>query len=176
MKQIFFIVITLLCVTNATAQCLAGETLVCTSAINYTYDAVGNRIARAQYCYCSANGGRPTANAPKDSTITAPNTETAKYTANAPAAKSIASGEIGKATIGSIYPNPTTTKVTVMFTTEVQNAVLQVSNQLGQQVATYKVSGSQTTIDLSENATGIYLLTLLQNQTPIATHRVVKID
>ena len=182
MKQIFFVLLAALSVANTYAQCPTGQSLICTTAINYTYDAVGNRTARAQYCYCGApNGGRTAANAPKDSSAATQYTENAKYTERTSAAGSPPSGElegvkIGEASIAQIYPNPTTTEVTVMFTAEVQNAILQVSNQLGQQVATYKVSGSQTTIDLSAQATGVYLLTLLQNQAAIATHRVVKTD
>jgi Secretion system C-terminal sorting domain len=162
-KNIFTIIALLFSMVGAYAQtqtCPTGSTLVCTTNISYVYDNVGNRIARSQYCYCGAGGTGRYAN---------PNTKDSLSTQSLTATTDVA-------TISNIYPNPTTTQVTIEFTTAVETAVLTVSNQVGQQVASFKVSGKQTTIDLGDQAAGIYLLTLLQNEQIIATKRVVKIE
>jgi hypothetical protein len=134
--------------------CPVGYDIICSNQINYTYDAVGNRIARSQYCYCQAPGGRYANNAPDS-------------------LKSLS--DLNAKGIVALYPNPTSNSVTVEFATVVENATIRVSNSVGQTVATVRVSGKTAVVDLKEEPAGIYLLTLIEGDTQ-QTRRIVKAD
>ena len=149
-----------------TQNCPSGYVLVCTSNIRYTYDAVGNRIARGQYCYCSAATPRM---AQRDTTqTTTPESETALNTdAN--------TNNTNAPTITGLYPNPTTSAVQVKFSTVLERATIAVSNQLGETIATFPVSGTEATIDLGNYPAAIYLFTL-RTGTAQQTLRVAKVE
>jgi hypothetical protein len=73
----------------------------------------------------------------------------------------------------SCYPNPITNKLTVSARTEISQ--LTVRNLLGQSVKTATVNGFEKVIDLSDVASGNYLLTVKLANGQLSTQKIVKL-
>jgi hypothetical protein len=159
--KILIIISTILgSIVTAAAQnfsCPPGQSLVCNNEITYGYDNVGNRILRSKYCYCAPPPqGRLAQQPAKDSAV-------------ADAVLTPRNGIIG------IHPNPTTTAVIIDFAAPIAEGTITVCNEVGQQVASFRVSGTQAVIDIANQPTGVYLFSLLL-PAGIVTRRVVKTE
>jgi hypothetical protein len=73
----------------------------------------------------------------------------------------------------SCYPNPITNKLTVSAKTEISQ--LTVRNLLGQSVKTATVNGFEKVIDLSDVASGNYILTLKLANGQLSTQKIIKL-
>ncbi len=73
----------------------------------------------------------------------------------------------------SCYPNPITNKVTVSAKTEISQIIIR--NLLGQSVKTASVNGLEKTIDLSDVASGNYIISLKLANGQFATQKIVKL-
>jgi Secretion system C-terminal sorting domain len=165
-KQLYVAVSLLLLTHTAFGQpaCPAGQILTCTNPMGFTYDEAGNRKSRSLACTCVIPL-LPTGNNQRVADGSDPNAGTTPAVVDAL--------QDSKATITKLYPNPTSDEVTVSFSGEVKDATLTVVSQLGEQVASFQVSGTQTTVKLSDFPAGIYLFSLT-NQQERSTMRVVK--
>lgn len=87
------------------------------------------------------------------------------YTLNVQA--SLGTGDFSKNNL-KIYPNPTTDFITVQTESAIRN--IQVFNQLGQLITTQK----ESTINLSNTATGIYLVQVTLEDDTTITQKIIK--
>lgn len=65
--------------------------------------------------------------------------------------------------ISNVYPNPTTGNVTIQLTELNSNTELTVIDMSGRKILSEQLSQLQTTIDLSDNNSGIYIITVTSN-------------
>lgn len=73
----------------------------------------------------------------------------------------------------TVYPNPTK-DVLVLTTGELKNLTMTLTNEAGQQLLSAPVRDSETRIDFSRYASGLYHLTLTQGETIVKSFSIVK--
>ena len=74
----------------------------------------------------------------------------------------------------SVYPNPTTGLINLSFGKSVKGLIA-VSNVMGQRLVTQSVMGESSTIDLSSFSSGIYFVTLMEdNGIDVQSFKVIK--
>lgn len=73
----------------------------------------------------------------------------------------------------SLYPNPTTGVVNVVFSNATQNTTVRLKNMLGQTIETKLNVSNKTTFDLSDYSNGIYFIEV-ENNGAISTSKLVK--
>ncbi|MCR5498440.1 MAG: T9SS type A sorting domain-containing protein [Paludibacteraceae bacterium] len=73
----------------------------------------------------------------------------------------------------TVYPNPTK-DVLVLTTGELKNLTMTLTNAEGQQLLSAQVRDSETRIDFSRYASGLYHLTLAQGETIVKSFSIVK--
>lgn len=73
----------------------------------------------------------------------------------------------------TVYPNPTK-DVLVLTTGELKNLTMTLTNAEGQQLLSAQVRDSETRIDFSRYASGLYHLTLTQGETIVKSFSIVK--
>jgi hypothetical protein len=123
------ITLTLLCVLFFAAK--AEAQTYC--GLTYYYDAVGNRIQRIAVSDCGEGRMLVIADtATKDST-----------------SQRLTEG---------LYPNPTSGAVSVVFNNPVSEAQVSIMDNLGRQLYTATVSGTNIPLDISQYNDGIYLI------------------
>ena len=175
--QKIIIIVLLLCNVAAYAQsnpCTnPDEILICVT--NFQYDAAGNRTARQEICACGVPQNRP---AMRTKIAASPDPSRGGETEGASTATAPPSGELEGVRSGEailrIFPNPTSSTITVEFTAAT-TGTLRVSDAMGKQLGSFAVSGNTVTVDISAYPAGTYLLTLIANDR-IDTQRVVKAD
>jgi plastocyanin len=74
----------------------------------------------------------------------------------------------------SVYPNPTTSKVTVIFN-EVISGKLQLSNSLGEVLEQTQINASVLTLDLGDRPKGFYFITVSDESGNKAIRKLEKI-
>lgn len=73
------------------------------------------------------------------------------------------------------YPNPTTDAITLTVGDHsMRGLALQIVDMAGQQILTATVTDKNTRIDLSQYAMATYYLTVLENEKPIKTFKIIK--
>jgi hypothetical protein len=73
----------------------------------------------------------------------------------------------------TVYPNPTK-DVLVLTTGELKNLTMTLTNEAGQQLLSAPVRDSETRIDFSRYASGLYHLTLTQGEAIVKSFSIVK--
>ena len=73
----------------------------------------------------------------------------------------------------TVYPNPTK-DVLVLTTGELKNLTMTLTNAEGQQLLSAQVRDSETRIDFSRYASGLYHLTLTQGETIVKSFSIIK--
>ena len=73
----------------------------------------------------------------------------------------------------NIYPNPTTGKVTVAVE-NLTNASIELYDIYGRKLESQEMSDSQTAIDLTDYASGVYFIRVYQNGTLVGTSKLVR--
>lgn len=101
-------------------------------AIKYDYDAAGNRIKRSKYCWAPGNIQRPGQDAV----------------------------QIPVAIEMQVYPNPASTQFSVVFSRELNNAVIELQDITGKVISSKQLSGSNTVFNIQSLAQGAYLVVL----------------
>ena len=81
--------------------------------------------------------------------------------------------ELTDVTLLSVYPNPTK-DVLVLSTGELKNLTMTLTNAEGQQLLAAPVRDSETRIDFSRYASGLYHLTLTSGDLVVKTFSIVK--
>jgi Secretion system C-terminal sorting domain len=138
-----------------------GEYLICTTLIGY--DDAGNRTERKEVCYC----GIPDLRTAGTGGVLA---RTIKSPAAAAASSPDALGAISK-----IFPNPTNSTITVLFSESISKGLLSISDGTGKQIETVQINSAEVKIDISQYPAGMYFLSL-RTDGKIDTQRVVKTD
>lgn len=72
-----------------------------------------------------------------------------------------------------VYPNPSMEQITIQIGKETTGTIM-VYDYLSRKVGEYPVNGTQTTINISDFATGSYLLNVIENNKVITTGRFLK--
>ena len=81
--------------------------------------------------------------------------------------------------VANVYPNPTSDKLTIVYTTKADNSTVtfKISDAIGRQVATENVSvehgGHTQTIDLSKVTAGVYFLSIADDKSNRVVKRIV---
>ena len=73
----------------------------------------------------------------------------------------------------NVYPNPSTEQITIQIGKET-NGTVKIYDYLSRKVGEYSVNGTQTTINISDFATGSYLINIVENGKIITTGRFLK--
>lgn len=73
----------------------------------------------------------------------------------------------------TVYPNPTK-DVLVLTTGELKNLTMTLTNEAGQQLLSAPVRDSETRIDFSRYASGLYHLTLTQGEAIVKSFSIIK--
>jgi hypothetical protein len=73
----------------------------------------------------------------------------------------------------SVFPNPSSGKITVRFDADFNGAVVQVYSLDGKMAAEVPVTGSELEIDLSKKAKGAYLIQVTKGDLPLMNKKVV---
>ena len=130
------------------------ESLICTTL--FEYDAAGNRTVRKEVCYCGMPQNRPAARIARaaNPAITEPQ---------------------HAAAISKIFPNPTNSTITVLFSENISKGLLAISDATGKQIEAFAINSAEVKIDISQYPAGAYFLTL-RTDTAINTQRIVKIE
>lgn len=115
--------------------------------IRYQYDAAGNRIQRDWYCWGS---GMMSEAADQDSVNDETKRRLVEVHMNA-------------------APNPVSDRVTVTFTEEVPNGMLEVLDATGRSVRRQRAAGKTTELDLSDLGSGSYWLSFSIGEERIIT-------
>ena len=81
--------------------------------------------------------------------------------------------ELTDVSLLTVYPNPTK-NVLVLMTGELKNLTMTLTNAEGQQLLSAPVKESETRIDFSRYASGLYHLTLTHGETIVKSFSIVK--
>ena len=73
----------------------------------------------------------------------------------------------------SVYPNPSTEQVSIQIAKETTGTVI-IYDYLSRKIGEYPIHGTQTTIAISDYATGSYLINIVENDRVITTGRFIK--
>jgi hypothetical protein len=134
-----FVLISVYCCIRITAH---GQTC---PYVQYTYDNAGNRILRT--IVPCGEGGDPTG---KWGGVTKPIDTTGISNVDS----TISQVEL------QLYPNPTDGKFLLVFNTNLTNATITISNNIGQRVYQAHTSGQEFPLDLTGYASGVYFVTV----------------
>jgi hypothetical protein len=107
-------------------------------AIEYDYDAAGNRIKRSKYCWNPYQNQRAIQGAPAESILEM-----------------------------QVYPNPASTSVSVVLSTELEEAVVELQDISGKLISTKHVHGAQAVFDIRHLAQGAYMVVLKQKNSKL---------
>ena len=81
--------------------------------------------------------------------------------------------KIGKKEI-SIFPNPTTSFVTINFNSKVLNCIFTIFNSTGSIVYTINIlNGTTIELDFSQYSPGVYLVQLTQNGSEMGSGKLI---
>jgi hypothetical protein len=81
----------------------------------------------------------------------------------------------GNTSLISIYPTPVHSQLTVVLSADMQNATLQLVNNLGQTIGvTATTNGSTRLLDMGNLPAGLYLLKVMNGTNVVTTQKVVK--
>jgi len=73
----------------------------------------------------------------------------------------------------SIYPNPFTTSINVVTNSENSNLELKIYNVLGTEVLNRKITNEETSINVNNLSSGIYIFNLIENNKTIQTGKII---
>jgi hypothetical protein len=160
----------LLCLFIVSSQTYAQVTVpngAC--GILYKYDAAGNRIS--QEYYCNTTGGdiviyrtMPTGDGKPIVQNTTPDSELTADKVSLTFLK-----------VDALYPNPTTGRFTITFSTPLNNATLLITDANGKAVQQKSgFTGFRVDMDLSGMPSGIYFIRISLAGGKFITHKVVK--
>jgi Secretion system C-terminal sorting domain len=77
--------------------------------------------------------------------------------------------------ISKIFPNPTNSTITVLFSESISKGLLSISDGTGKQIETFQINSAEVKIDISQYPAGMYFLSLRADG-KIDTQRVVKTE
>jgi hypothetical protein len=119
------------------------------------YDAAGNRTKRVYFC----QNGDPYPQRPGSGTA---EPEQPKKITEA------------FQPVDKLYPNPTSGKVFVTFSRELNNAILSIHDNTGKLLSTFKAKGMQVEFDLSPFPAGMYYIRIEENG-KVINKKVIKL-
>lgn len=141
-------------ITGLQAQLAPGE-----CGLMFTYDATGSQVK--QEYICNNTGG----------IMNRQGTTAEASNVSAEEKKNQVIEELVK--VNAIAPNPTTGIFTVTLARPLQNVTVSLLNSNGSQIERKKVSGSVITFNISNQASGIYYVKILQGKDTY-TFKVIK--
>ena len=82
--------------------------------------------------------------------------------------------EINNAVQISVYPNPTTGSFNLFTSELIKNGSIEVYNSLGEIVYNQKIVNQQNTIELTNQANGLYFVKVMTEGKIIGTKKIIK--